>query len=488
MKRSYLYYSAAILAMLCVACGGGTSENAGDEGEFGDFDGYEYVDSLEVVEPVYQYGIDITQYTTETMTIQSGETVSEILGRYGIYARKVGILTNKAEDVFPLERIKANDTYTTFIRTVSDSLGERDVLEYVVFPITKTKYAKMSFLGDSVHIVKDSLPITIKRQCARAEIKSSLWGAIMAENMPNALAAEVEGLFKWSVDFFGIQEGDSFAVIYDEKFTNDTVSAGIGRIYGAYFKKGKKTIYAIPYADENGRLKYWDYDGATMKKQMLQAPLTYTRISSKFTYKRLHPVYRVYRPHLGVDYAAPMGTPVHTVADGTVIKAGWGGGGGNTIYIKHSGGLQTGYLHLKSFAKGIKVGAKVTQGQIIGYVGSTGTSTGPHLDYRIWQNGKPVDPLKVTQQPQEPMNKKYRADFELIRDRIISELEGTAPEGDRVTEDELFRRKPAPKPAADTTAVANNVETATQEVAKDGADKEQPAKEQPAKTTKKSTK
>ena len=470
--------------MLCVACGGGTSENA-DEGEFGDFDGYEYVDSLEVVEPIYQYGIDITQYTTETTTIQPGEIVGKILSRYGIYAGKVSRLESKAKDVFPLEKIKAGATYTTFIRTVSDSLGERDVLEYVVFPITKTKYAKMSFLGDSVHIVKDSLPITIKRQCARAEIKSSLWGAIMAENMPNALAAEVEGLFKWSVDFFGVQEGDSFAVIYDEKFTNDTVSAGIGRIYGAYFKKGKKTIYAIPYADENGRLKYWDYDGATMKKQMLQAPLTYTRISSKFTHKRLHPVYRVYRPHLGVDYAAPMGTPVHTVADGTVIKAGWGGGGGNTIYIKHAGGLQTGYLHLKSFAKGIKVGAKVTQGQTIGYVGSTGTSTGPHLDYRIWQNGTPIDPLKVTQQPQEPMNKKYRADFELIRDRIISELEGTAPDGDRVTEDELFRRKPAAKPVADSTAVADKAEVAKEGATNEGAAKEattkEAAKEQPAK-------
>ena len=470
--------------MLCVACGGGTSENA-DEGEFGDFDGYEYVDSLEVVEPIYQYGIDITQYTTETTTIQPGETVGKILSRYGIYAGKVSRLESKAKDVFPLKKIKAGATYTTFIRTVSDSLGERDVLEYVVFPTSKTKFAKMSFIGDSVHIIKDSLPITIKRQCARAEIKSSLWGAIMAENMPYALADEVEDIFKWSVDFFGVQEGDSFAVIYDEKFTNDTVSAGIGRIYGAYFKKGKKTIYAIPYADENGRLTYWDYDGTTMKKQMLQAPLKYTRISSKFTHKRLHPVYRVYRPHLGVDYAAPMGTPVHTVADGTVIKAGWGGGGGNTIYIKHAGGLQTGYLHLKSFAKGIKVGAKVTQGQTIGYVGSTGTSTGPHLDYRIWQNGTPIDPLKVTQQPQEPMNKKYRADFELIRDRIISELEGTAPDGDRVTEDELFRRKPAAKPVADSTAVADKAEVAKEGATNEGAAKEattkEAAKEQPAK-------
>ncbi|MEE1168808.1 MAG: peptidoglycan DD-metalloendopeptidase family protein, partial [Alistipes sp.] len=267
----------------------------------------------------------------------------------------------------------------------------------------------------------------------------------MKHNMPYALADEVEEIYQWSIDFFGIQEGDRFAVIYDEKFT-DTTSVGIGRIYGASFTSGNKTIYAIPYVNENGRIAYWDADGASLKKQMLKAPLKYTRISSKFTHKRLHPVHRVYRPHLGVDYAAPSGTPVHSVADGTVIKAGWGGGGGNTIYIKHSGGLQTGYLHLKSFAKGIKVGSKVSQGQLIGYVGSTGTSTGPHLDYRIWQNGTPIDPLKVTQQPQEPIAKKYFSDFERVRDLVISELQGKGSETSRVTEDDIFRR-----PKSDST-------------------------------------
>ena len=436
MKRLSIY-SAALVAMLSMACGGGSSENETEEI-------YEEVDSIEVVEPEFLYGIDITPYKVDTDSIRSGETVGGILNRHGISANKVDRLGKKAEDIFPLRQIRADKAYTTFTRTVEDSTGTRDVLDYMVYHKSKTEFVKFAFVGDSVHVDLYALPVRIERRCVNAEITSSLWGAIMKHDMPYALAAEFEDIFKWSVDFFGIQEGDKFAIIYDEKLT-DSTSVGIGRIYGASFTSGKKTIYAIPYADENGRLQWWDYDGKSMKKQMLQAPLKYSRISSKFTHKRLHPVHRVYRPHLGVDYAAPMGTPVHTVADGTVIKAGWGGGGGNTVYIKHSGGLQTGYLHLKSFAKGIKVGAKVTQGQLIGYVGSTGTSTGPHLDYRIWQNGTPIDPLKVTQQPQEPISKKYRAGFELLRDRVIAELQGTAAEQDHITEDDIYRREPKPK-------------------------------------------
>jgi murein DD-endopeptidase MepM/ murein hydrolase activator NlpD len=146
----------------------------------------------------------------------------------------------------------------------------------------------------------------------------------------------------------------------------------------------------------------------------------------------------VYRPHHGVDYAAPSGTPVHSVADGTVVFAGWGGGGGNTLKIKHAGNLQTGYLHLKSFAKGIKVGTKVSQGQLIGYVGSTGTSTGPHLDYRIWKNGKPIDPLKVPQEPAEPIAEAHKARFEAVRDRVVAELKGEEIAGGAIAEEDIF--------------------------------------------------
>ncbi len=167
---------------------------------------------------------------------------------------------------------------------------------------------------------------------------------------------------------------------------------------------------------------------------MLKAPLKYSRISSRFTYARKHPIYKVYRPHTGVDYAAPKGTPVHAVADGTVIFQGWGGGGGNTLKIKHAGNLVTGYLHLSGYAKGIRQGVRVSQGQLIGYVGSTGASTGPHLDYRIWKNGTPIDPLRIPQEPAEPIADASRAQFEYVRDRIVAELEGDVKEEERITQ------------------------------------------------------
>ena len=479
MKRLAIL-SALLLALLSAACGGKSSDNEHDE--FDEF--LTDIDSMEIVEPVYLYGIDTTPYIVSKDSVRKGDTAGGILNRYGISARKVANLERKADTVFSLNKIRADRTFTTFIRTEDDSTGTREILDHMVYQISNTEYAIFSFIGDSVHVTREKLPVRIERKCVTAEITSSLWGAIMKAKLPYALADEFEDIFKWSIDFFGIREGDSFSIIFDEKFV-DSTSVGIGRIYGARFNKGKKTIYAIPYADANGRLTYWDYDGTSMKKQMLQAPLKYTRISSKFTYKRLHPVKRIYRPHTGVDYAAPMGTPVHTVADGVVVKAGWGGGGGNTVYIEHAGGLKTGYLHLKSFASGIKVGARVTQGQTIGYVGSTGTSTGPHLDYRIWQNGKPVDPLQVTQQPTEPISKKHRAGFELVRDRLIAEMDGTSAPEDIVTDDDIYRREKKKVEVADSTkSEAPQPAEAEKPVEKKA---EAPAKTTTAKSTKSTT-
>ena len=452
MKRIAIL-STLLLTLLAAACGGKSSDNDKEMEGF-----VEGENSTEVVEPVYLYGIDTTPYIVSNDSVRKGDTAGAILNRYGISSRKIYTLEQKADSVFPLRKIRDDRMYTTFIRTEEDSTGIREILDYMVYHISNTEYATFAFVGDSVSVTRSAVPVRIERRCTNAEITSSLWGAIMKADLPYALADEFEDIFQWTVDFFGIQEGDSFTIIFDEKFV-DSTSVGIGRIYGARFNTGKKTIYAIPFANEHGKIAYWDYEGTSLKKQMLQAPLKYTRISSKFTYKRLHPVHRVYRPHTGVDYAAPSGTPVHSVADGVVTKAGWGGGGGNTIKVKHSGGLETGYLHLKSFAKGIKVGARVSQGQTIGYVGSTGTSTGPHLDYRIWQNGKPIDPLKITQQPSEPISKKLMPEFELVRDRVISEMDGTAATQDRITDDDIFRRV---KAESEEQSAATDTETKAQ--------------------------
>ena len=419
----------ALLMLLCMmACGGNSTDNVSKETS---------TDGSKAAEPEYLYGINIDGYTIANDTVRMGETVGGILGRRGVSAVMVDRLDKVAADVFSLRKIRADKPYTTFTRTVSDSLGEREVLDWLVYHIDAIEYVAFGFHADSVSVTKGENPVDIVRQRREAVINSSLWGAIMEQDMPYALAAEVEDIYQWTVDFFGIQQGDSFSVIYDEKFVNGT-SVGIGRVWGAVFNHGGKQYYAIPYAQEADKLRYWEASGESLRKQLLKAPLKYTRISSKFSNSRLHPVHKVYRPHHGVDYAAPAGTPVHSVADGTVIFAGWGGGGGNTIKIKHAGNLQTGYLHLKGFAKGIKVGSKVSQGELIGYVGSTGTSTGPHLDYRIWKNGTPIDPLKVPQEPAEPISEAHKARFEAVRDRVIAELEGNEAEGGYITEADIF--------------------------------------------------
>lgn len=419
----------ALLMLLCMmACGGNSTDNVSKETS---------TDGSKAAEPEYLYGINIDGYTIANDTVRMGETVGGILGRRGVSAVMVDRLDKAAADVFSLRKIRADKPYTTFTRTVSDSLGEREVLDWLVYHIDAIEYVAFGFHADSVSVTKGESPVDIVRQRREAVINSSLWGAIMEQDMPYALAAEVEDIYQWTVDFFGIQQGDSFSVIYDEKFVNGT-SVGIGRVWGAVFNHGGKQYYAIPYAQEADKLRYWEASGESLRKQLLKAPLKYTRISSKFSNSRLHPVHKVYRPHHGVDYAAPAGTPVHSVADGTVIFAGWGGGGGNTIKIKHAGNLQTGYLHLKGFAKGIKVGSKVSQGELIGYVGSTGTSTGPHLDYRIWKNGTPIDPLKVPQEPAEPISEAHKARFEAVRDRVIAELEGNEAEDGYITEADIF--------------------------------------------------
>ncbi|MBQ8651770.1 MAG: peptidoglycan DD-metalloendopeptidase family protein [Alistipes sp.] len=388
-----------------------------------------------------RYGIDADLYRLETGEVQEGETVGRILNGFGVSARLIDKLDKASKEAFPLRNIRPGHKYTAFIH--EDSLYAPH-LDYLAYEKSVSEYVVFGFVGDSVTITKGEKPTTVRRTKKSAVIESSLWGAIMEADLPYALAAELEDIYQWTVDFFGIQAGDDFTVIYDEKFIDDTVSIGIGRVWGAKFNHAGKTRYAIPFR-QGDKLQYWEADGGSLRKNILKAPLKFSRISSGFSYSRLHPVHKVRRPHTGVDYATPSGTPVRAVADGVVTFRGWGGGGGNTIKIKHAGNLMTGYLHLRGFAKGIVVGARVTQGQLIGYVGSTGTSTGPHLDYRIWKNGTPINPLKVPQEPTEPINEKNRAKFEFVRDRIIAELEGEVKPEEIITQvDSIVLPEPIP--------------------------------------------
>ena len=408
MKRLFNITLIAIIAFSALACSSKNDEKTAPKANI-------------------QFGINADDYTVERKTVQSGESWSKILDSYGIGHRKVLRLDELTREICPLRQIRAGNRYTTFTRQDSVSVQ----LDHLVYEKNMVDYVVFSFVGDSVAVRDGKRDVTIKRQKKTAVINNSLWGAIMEAKLPYSLAAEMEDIYQWTIDFFGIQVKDSFTVIYDEKFI-DTMSIGVGRIWGAKFIHRGKEIYAIPF-EQNGVVQYWEEDGGSLRKQLLKAPLKFTRISSKFSNARLHPVTRKVRPHHGVDYAAPTGTPVYSVADGVIVSKGYNGPAGHMIKVKHPGNLMSGYLHLSKYAKGISVGTRVSQGQVIGYVGSTGRSTGPHLDFRLWKNGTAIDPLKVPQKPAEPIAKANREKFEKVRFRVVAELNGDVVDSLKIT-------------------------------------------------------
>lgn len=256
-------------------------------------------------------------------------------------------------------------------------------------------------------------------------IKNSLWGsAVQLYNLDPELVMKFADVFAYDVDFFtDIQKGDVFRLLYEDSYSQGN-KLGSGKILAAEFINNGRKLEAYYYEDDQGVGAYYDSKGGSLKKMFLKSPLAYRRISSHFSRSRLHPILKIRRPHLGVDYSAPTGTPVEALGDGVVTFAGWKGGYGNFIVIKHNKSYITQYGHLHGFAKGIKKGVRVKQGQLIGYVGSTGLSTGPHLDFRVKENGKFIDPLSVKLQPAPPIKEKDKADFLAMVEQNKAEMAG----------------------------------------------------------------
>ena len=238
------------------------------------------------------------------------------------------------------------------------------------------------------------------------------------KNANPMLAVELSEIYAWSIDFFGLQKGDSIRVIYDEYFV-DSVSVGIGEIKGGYFRHMDSDFWAIPFVQDS-IMDYYDEEGESLRKAFLKAPLRFSRISSRFSHSRLHPILKIRRPHRGVDYAAPTDTPIVAIGDGVVTKKSYSRGAGNMIKIKHNSVYSTAYLHLSRYGKGIQNGSYVKQGDVIGYVGSTGLSTGPHLDFRFYKNGSAIDPLKVEAPPVDPVREDNLERYTQVRDSIMN--------------------------------------------------------------------
>lgn len=382
----------------------------------------EYIDE-EIVPIRYEYGLAIDSFRVDTGYVSNGETLGGILNRLGATRQQinqVGLLSREELDV---RQIRAGKQFLALYATDS---AQNEVLQYWVY-LPDARTAKVLHLTDSLHVEHIQKPIRIVPRKAEVVIESSLWNAMVGNDLPVELALELSEIYAWTIDFFGLQQGDSIRVFYDEQYV-DSVRWGIGRIYAANFYHGKRwqEAYWFDIADYQAtdtRCRgYFDAEGNSLRKAFLKAPLNYKRISSKFTYARKHPVYKVVRPHTGVDYAAPAGTPVVAIGDGVVIEKGYKGGGGNSVKIRHNSTYTTAYLHLSKYGKDIAVGKRVNQGQVIGYVGSTGASTGPHLDFRVWKGGTPIDPLKMVSPPVEPVPATLRPTFDSVVVALRGEL------------------------------------------------------------------
>ena len=356
----------------------------------------EPVQEKNIVEQDSMYGIVVDSLDVEHYIVENHQNVSEILSNFNVSMKTIDRLAKKSKDVFDVRKIRAGNSYVAM--TKKDSLN---TIQYFVYEKNATDYVVYD-LRDSVEIYSGTKEVKTELKQTAGIINNSLWMSIKNSGADPFLAIKLSEVYAWVVDFYAIEKGDQYKVIYEE-LRVDGEPVGLGRIQAAWFDHREQPYYAFYFVQDTVG-DYFDLEANSLRRTFLKAPLRYSRISSRYSNSRLHPVLRIRRPHHGVDYAAPRGTPVEAIGEGRIIKANYSGGAGNYVKIRHNSTYTTGYMHLSRYGEGIKVGKQVKQGDIIGYVGSTGLSTGPHLDFRFWRNGDPIDPLKVESPPAEPVD------------------------------------------------------------------------------------
>ena len=351
-----------------------------------------------------------------SLAVKRNETLSDILEPYYLLNANVSEIAKRSKSTFDVRKIRAGKKYHLYtddddsLNTVKYLVYEKDKISFIIYD-----------LCDSINIYSGKKEVKIVKETKTAVIKSSLYDALLENDASIELAIELSKIFAWQIDFYHLQKGDNFKVIYEEEYV-DSQMVGIGKVLGAYFNNYGKEYFAIPFVQDSV-YQYFDENGNSLRKEFLKTPMEFARISSRYSSRRLHPILKVYRPHTGVDYAAPTGTPIRTVGDGEVIAASYSKSNGYYIKIRHNSVYTTAYLHMSRFGKGIKKGTKVKQGQVIGYVGSTGLATGPHLHFMFYMNGSYVNPLKIEIPPSHPVKKELRNNFELQKKMVIDELQ-----------------------------------------------------------------
>lgn len=375
----------------------------------------------EVVRTVPPIGFFAEDFNCEDSEVRNGETFSGLMNRLGMSTDEAFAMAQLCDSTFDVTKMRAGNAVRAYSDTLSGSLA------YIVYDMDRIRQAVFR-CKDTLAVWIYEKPVIKLRRYADVSISSSLWADMAKAGSSPALIMKLSDIFAWTVDFFGLQKDDRFRIIYDENEVEGE-SIGIDTVYFARFTSGDIDKYAVMFDQGDGGNVYWDEKGESLKRAFLKAPLEFKRISSGFSYARKHPVTGKVRPHTAIDYAAPTGTPVVAIGDGTVLSAGWAGGGGNTVKIRHNSVYTTSYMHLSKYGPGIKAGVHVKQGQVIGYVGMTGTATGPHLDFRVYQNGTAINPLTLESPSAEPLPEEFKAAFDSTFRARLAEMDSLATTG-----------------------------------------------------------
>ncbi|WP_404827672.1 M23 family metallopeptidase [Flavobacterium shii] len=353
-----------------------------------------------------EFGFNYADYNVVNDTIEKGETFGTIIQGQNIGNKQVYTIVEQIKDSFNVRTIRYHKPYT-LLRSKNKT---NDLQVFIYQPDALTYY--VVDLRDSIaKAYKKVKPVILKRKIIGGVLKSSLSETLGNESVETALASRITKIFAWSIDFFKLKKGDRYGLIFKERFINDSIYDGVEDLEAAFFEYKGKIVYAFPFEQDttSGKIEYYDDEGKTLKNFFLKTPIKFSRITSRFTSNRFHPVQHTWKAHKGTDYAAPTGTPISTTAAGIVENTGYTAGNGNFVKVKHNGTYSTQYLHMSRIL--VKRGQHVAQGQTIGLVGSTGLATGPHVCYRFWKNGVQVDALKLNLPTGESMTGKNKERF-----------------------------------------------------------------------------
>ena len=369
----------------------------------------EEITAEKVVKPIpkkSEFGFVYADFNVIHDTVQKGDTFGTLLEEQSIGERQVYDIIAKVKDSFDVRTIRINKPFT-----ILRSKNKKNDLQVFIYQPDNLSYYVVDFRDTAIVVYKKTKPITIKRRTIGGVLKESLSETLGNARIEAALASKITKIYAYSIDFMKLKKGDRFALTFTERFINDTVYDGVEELEASFFEYKGKIIYAFPFVQNaaSGKVDYYDEQGKTLKNFFLKSPIKFSRISSRFSTSRFHPVQHRWKAHKGTDYAAPRGTPITATAGGVVEQSGYTAGNGNFVKVKHNGTFSTQYLHMSKIL--VRRGQRVSQGQVIGLVGSTGLATGPHVCYRFWKNGVQVDALRLKLPTGEPMTGSNKSRF-----------------------------------------------------------------------------